>query len=52
MDKDGDGMISEQEAAAKPDLAKDFQKYDKNGDGTLEEAEFSQFECHAEKTCP
>ncbi len=44
LDADKDGVISAEEAQAKPELAKDFQALDKNQDGRLDAAEFAQFE--------
>ncbi len=44
LDADKDGVISAEEAQAKPELAKDFQALDKNQDGRLDAAEFARFE--------
>jgi hypothetical protein len=35
-------MVSRSEAAAAPDIAKEFSKLDKNKDGKLSQSEFSQ----------
>lgn len=44
LDQDGDGRISQAEAAAHPGLADQFQRLDSDGDGQLEKGEFAQFE--------
>ncbi|MDN5850373.1 MAG: hypothetical protein L0H63_12190, partial [Nitrococcus sp.] len=44
LDQDGNGHISEQEAAAYPNLAVHFQSLDADSNGKLDEAEFAQFE--------
>ena len=44
LDKDGNGTISEQEAAADQSLADAWQKADSNQDGVIDRAEFSAFE--------
>lgn len=44
LDRNGDGQISQQEAAANPTLAQQFKRLDNNGDGALEKSEFSRFE--------
>ena len=44
LDKDGNGMISSEEAAADPTLAQEWGKADVNNDGQLERAEFSALE--------
>ncbi|MCS6767066.1 MAG: hypothetical protein MO847_12085 [Candidatus Protistobacter heckmanni] len=41
IDKDGDGMISREEAAARPELLKRFDKLDTNGDGKLDMMELA-----------
>ena len=43
LDKNGDGFITRQEAAADADLAKEFGAADSNGDGRLSEAEFVKY---------
>jgi hypothetical protein len=40
LDKNNDGYISKEEAAANPALAKDFAKFDLNNDGKLNRAEY------------
>jgi hypothetical protein len=40
LDKNNDGYISREEAAADPALAKDFAKFDLNNDGKLNRAEY------------
>jgi hypothetical protein len=44
LDTDGNGYISSQEAAARPDLAKNWPTIDKNSDDQLDIAELSAFE--------
>ena len=44
LDADKNGYISEDEGAAHPDLVKDWSEYDVNGDGQLDQDEFSKFE--------
>ncbi len=44
LDANKDGLISAEEAKAKPELAKGFSELDKNQDGQLDSAEFAQFE--------
>jgi EF hand len=44
LDKDGNGYISSQEAAARPELAKNWSTIDKNSDNQLDITEFSAFE--------
>ena len=44
LDKDGNGYISSTEAAARPDIEKDWKGIDKNGDNQLDITEFSAFE--------
>lgn len=44
LDKDGDGLISQQEAAQHAMLNSKFNDADKDGDGQVDEAEFSAFE--------
>ncbi|WP_435106542.1 hypothetical protein [Arhodomonas sp. AD133] len=44
LDQDQDGKVSESEAAAKPEVAKEFDVLDANSDGNLERAEFARFE--------
>ena len=44
LDADGNGMISSEEAAADPNLGKDWKTADVNQDGQLERAEFSALE--------
>lgn len=43
LDKNGDGFVTWQEAAADADLAKEFGTADTNGDGRLSEAEFVKY---------
>jgi hypothetical protein len=43
FDKDRDGTISRGEAAAAPDLARDFDRYDLNRDGRLDRDEFDRY---------
>jgi Ca2+-binding EF-hand superfamily protein len=40
LDKNGDGYLSRSEAAANPELAKQFKQADRNGDGKLSRAEY------------
>jgi hypothetical protein len=40
LDKDNDGYLTRTEAAANPDLLKNFKRADKNGDGKLSRAEY------------
>jgi hypothetical protein len=40
LDKDGDGSLSRAEAAANPELARQFDAADKNGDGKLSRMEY------------
>jgi Ca2+-binding EF-hand superfamily protein len=42
LDTNKDGAVSKSEAAAAPDIAKEFSKLDKNHDGKLDETEFSK----------
>lgn len=44
LDLNNDGMISKQEAASNPKLAKDFDKYDTNHDGNLSFGEYAHYE--------
>lgn len=44
LDKDGNGVISQQEASANKELMKQWKKLDKNSDGSLEKSEFAGFE--------
>ena len=44
LDADGNGVISSEEAAADPNLSKDWNTADVNQDGQLERAEFSALE--------
>lgn len=44
LDANQDGVISEAEAAAHPELAQRFQELDRNSDQRLEKAEFARFE--------
>jgi hypothetical protein len=44
LDADRDGSISFQEAAANPDLNRQFLQYDRNSNGVLEPPEFARFE--------
>lgn len=44
MDQDGNGRISMQEAQQHKRLGADFKNADKDGDGSLDQTEFSAFE--------
>lgn len=44
LDTNGDGVVSVEEAKANPDLAREFQQYDQNRDGNIDQGEFSRFE--------
>lgn len=44
LDSDGDGYISKEEAADHPEVIENWQRYDTDRDGRLDEAEFSAFE--------
>ena len=44
LDKNGDGKISKQEAAANKKLNQQFSKLDANHDGSLDAGEFARFE--------
>lgn len=44
IDKNGDGVISKEEASANKELMKQWGKLDKNTNGSLEMSEFSAFE--------
>ena len=44
LDKDGDGMISQQEADAEAQLADNWEQLDENGDGMLDSRELDQLE--------
>lgn len=44
LDTNHDGKISQEEAAANPSVAAQFDKADSNQDGSLEESEFSAME--------
>jgi len=44
IDTDQNGAISKKEAAALPTLSKEWDTYDSNTDGMLDEAEFAKFE--------
>ncbi|MDQ2694562.1 MAG: hypothetical protein M3Z21_04130 [Pseudomonadota bacterium] len=44
LDADDDGYVSESEAGTWPELAGRFGELDANGDGQLDEGEFSKFE--------
>ena len=41
-DKNGDGQLSREEAAAVPSVAADFNKVDTNGDGNISADEYTQ----------
>lgn len=43
LDKDKNGMISQQEAGKQKKLNKNFAKFDTNSDGQIDESEFSAF---------
>lgn len=47
LDANGDGMISQDEAQANPQLSQQFQSIDQNQDGQLDQSEFAQFESGA-----
>ncbi len=47
LDANGDGQISQEEAQAHPELAKQFDSLDQDGSGSLERAEFARFETEA-----
>ena len=44
VDADKSGSISKKEAAVVPSLSKQWDNYDSNTDGKLDEAEFARFE--------
>ena len=44
LDKNGDGKLSQQEAAANKKLSQQFSKLDANHDGMLDTGEFARFE--------
>lgn len=44
LDANQDGVISQAEATAHPELARRFEEIDRNGDERLEKAEFARFE--------
>lgn len=48
LDKDGDGLISRDEAESMPALADYWQKQEMGDDDTLDQAEFAQFESEME----
>lgn len=48
LDADGDGYINTQEAATSPGLAAQIPNADRNGDGRLDQSEFSAFETQSE----
>ena len=50
LDTNGDGVISQQEADANPELASNWQQADKNADGQVDMSEFSAFETTMEDT--
>ncbi len=52
LDKDGNGYITADEAAVRPDLSDGFKTTDTNGDGKLNSAEFSAFEGKGRFTPP
>lgn len=47
-DQDRDGKVTRTEALADPVLARNFTRYDSNGSGALERAEFARLEAEAE----
>lgn len=49
LDEDGDGHISQQEAAGHPQLTERWSRYDTDGNGRLDEAEFSAFEVESQR---
>lgn len=50
LDANQDGVISEAEATAHPELAKRFEEIDRNSDSRLEKAEFARFEVRESET--
>ncbi len=50
LDSNQDGTISQDEAKADPQLEQNWAQADKNGDGSVDQAEFSAFE--EEMTAP
>jgi hypothetical protein len=52
LDKNGDGSLSSDEVAARPDLAKNWAEIDANGDNKVTITEFSAFEGKATLTPP
>lgn len=44
LDANGDGVISPEEATAHPRLSENFDEYDTDGSGALEQGEFARFE--------
>jgi hypothetical protein len=52
LDKNGDGSLSREEAAASPDLAEHWAEIDVNKDNTVTITEFSAFEGKATLTPP
>jgi hypothetical protein len=52
LDKDGNGAISNEEAAARPDLIENWAEIDVNSDNTVTITEFSAFEGKARLTPP
>jgi hypothetical protein len=52
LDKDGNGSISSDEAAARPDLVENWAEIDVNSDNTVTITEFSAFEGKAKLSPP
>ena len=52
LDLDGDGRLTESEAAADSTLAADFARADRNGDGQLSQIEFQTHQQGASPTAP
>lgn len=52
LDKDGNGSISSDEAAARPDLVENWAEIDANKDNTVTITEFSAFEGKARLSPP
>lgn len=52
LDKNGDGYISSEEAAGRPDMAESWTMIDQNSDGQVTITEFSAFEGKGKFTPP
>lgn len=50
LDTNHDGVISQEEAKANPDLAARFSEIDANSDGRIESAEFARFEVSSDNS--